>query len=139
MEKKIVSSLPLLPCELPVSAKENHDRKKKSEIITVNNNGIEVMFKNSAPFTDWINEINNTQLENAKYIDAVMPMYNLIKYSDDLSKTFGSLWQYYRDEPSLNENGVINDFRCTSASFKFKQKIGGETEVESTKEEEGMK
>ena len=97
------------------------------------------MFKNSAPFTDWINEINNTQLENAKYIDAVMPMYNLIKYSDDLSKTFGSLWQYYRDEPSLNENGVINDFRCTSTSFKFKQKIGGETEVESTKEEEGMK
>ena len=125
--KKIVPSLPLLPCELPVSPKENHDRQKKR------NN------KNSAPFTDCISQINNIQLENAKYIDVVMPMYNLIEYSDNSSKTSGSLWQYYRDEPSLNENGVINNFRCTSAAFKFKQKIRGETEVESTKEVEGMK
>ena len=31
-----------------------------------------------------------------------MPMYNLIEYSDNYSKTSGSLWQYYRDEPNVN-------------------------------------
>ena len=55
------------------------------------------IFKNSAPFTECIININNTQIDNAKDIDIVMPMYNLIEYSDNYSKTSGSLWQYYRD------------------------------------------
>ena len=50
-------------------------------------------FKNCTPFTDYISEINNTQVNNAKDIDAVMPMYNLIEYSDNYSKTPGSLRQ----------------------------------------------
>ena len=37
-------------------------------------------------------------------------MYNLIEYSDAHSKTWGSLWQYYRDEPALDNNGNIIDF-----------------------------
>ena len=41
------------------------------------NNGIEVVFKNCAPFTKCISEINNMQIDNAKYIDLVIPMYNL--------------------------------------------------------------
>ena len=57
------------------------------------NVGKKVVFKNCAPFTDYISEINNTQIDNAKYIDAIMLMYNLIKYSDNYSKTSGSLWQ----------------------------------------------
>ena len=44
-----------------------------------------------------------------------MPMYNLIEYSDSYSKTSGSLWQYYKDDPSNN----IAD----SESFKFNVKI----------------
>ena len=56
-----------------------------------------VIFKNCAPFTNCISEINNTQVDNAKDIDIVMPMYNLIEYSDNYAKTSGSLWQYYRD------------------------------------------
>ena len=56
-----------------------------------------VVFKNCAPFTNCISEINNTQVDNAKDIDIVMPMYNLIEYSDNYAKTSGSLWQYYRD------------------------------------------
>ena len=51
-----------------------------------------VMFKNCAPFTDCISEINNTQTDNAKHIDVVMPMYNLILYSDNYSKTLGNMW-----------------------------------------------
>ena len=48
-----------------------------------------------------------------------MPMYNLIKYSDNYSKTSGSLWQYYRDEP--------NDNLENSESFKSKIKITGKS------------
>ena len=78
-----------------------------------------VVFKHFAPFTNCIGEINNTQVDNAKDIDIVMPMYNLIEYSDNYVKTSGSLWQYYRDEP--------NDNLANSESFKFKLKITGKT------------
>ena len=58
-----------------------------------------VIFKNCATFINCISEINNTQIDNAKDIDIVMPMYNLIEYSDSYVKTTESLWQYFRDEP----------------------------------------
>ena len=61
-----------------------------------------VAFKNCAPFINCISEINNTQLDNPKDIDTVMPVYNLIEYSDNHSQTSGSLWQYYRVEPNDN-------------------------------------
>ena len=73
-----------------------------------------VTFKNCAQFTIYISEINNTQIDNAKDIDFVIPMYNLIKYSDNYAKTSGSLWQYYCDEP--------NDNLADSESFKSKKK-----------------
>ena len=79
-----------------------------------------VAFKNcAAPFINCISEINNTQVDNAKDIDIVMPMYNLIEYSDNYAKTTGSLWQYFRDEPDDN----LED----SESFKSKIKITGKT------------
>ena len=59
-----------------------------------NNTNKKVIFKNCAPFTNCISKINNTQIDNAEYIDIVMPMYNLIEYNDNYSKTSGSLWQY---------------------------------------------
>ena len=52
-------------------------------------------------------------------------MYNLIKYSDNYSKASGSLYQYYRDEPFLDNNGAIDDFAAdnnNSASSKYKTK-----------------
>ena len=49
-----------------------------------------VAFKNCAPFITCISEINNTQIDNCKNIDTVMPMYNLIEYSDNYAKTSGS-------------------------------------------------
>ena len=78
-----------------------------------------VAFKNCAPFTNCISEINNTQVDNAKDIDILMPMYNLIEYSDNYAKTTGSLWQYFRDEP--------DDDLEDSESFKSKIKITGKT------------
>ena len=76
-------------------------------------------FKNCAPFTNCISEINKTQVDNAKDNDIVMSMYNLIEYSDNFAKTTGSLWQYFRDEP--------NDNLANSESFKSKIKITGKT------------
>ena len=77
-----------------------------------------VIFKNCAPFINCKTEINNTEIDNAKDIDIVMPMYNLIEYSDNYSKASGSIWQYYKDEP--------NDNLTDSESFKSKIKIIGE-------------
>ena len=44
-----------------------------------NNTNKKVIFKNFAPFTNCISEINNTQVDNAKDIDIVMPIYNSIE------------------------------------------------------------
>ena len=51
-----------------------------------------VTFRNFAPFTKCISRINNTDIDNVQDIDTVMPMNNLIKYSDNYSKTSGILW-----------------------------------------------
>ena len=59
----------------------------------VNNTNKKEIFKNCAPCTDCITEINNTQVDDAQKIDVVMPIYNLIEYNDAYSKTSGSLWQ----------------------------------------------
>ena len=42
-----------------------------------------VVFKSCAIFPDHTNKINNTQVDSAKYVDIMMPMYNLLRYSDD--------------------------------------------------------
>ena len=94
-----------------------------------NNTNKKVPFKNCAPFTNCISKMNNTQIDNAEYIDIVMPMYNLIEYSDNYSKTSGSLWQYCKEIPAVNNAGNIIDFTATNTtdSFKFKTKITRQT------------
>ena len=49
-----------------------------------------------------------------------MPMYNLLEYSKNYRKTTGSLWNYYRDEPS-------DPLSFNSESFKYKTSIKGKT------------
>ena len=53
-----------------------------------------VAFKNCAPFTKCITHINDEHVDNADNLDIIMPMYNLIEYSDNYSDTLGSLWQF---------------------------------------------
>ena len=67
-------------------------------------------------------------------------MYILTEYSKTYSKTSGNLWQYYRDEPALNNNVNIIGFPTdnNSASFKFKQKITVQTGNGGTKDVEIM-
>ena len=96
----------------------------------VYNTNKKVIFKNCALFTSCITEINNTQVIYAEDIDIVNPIYNLIEYSDAYSKTSGSLWQYNRYEPAIDDNGGFIDFPANddnSNSFKFKQQLTGQT------------
>ena len=64
-----------------------------------------LIFKNSAQFTNCISKINNTQIDNAEYIDTVMSIHNLIEYSDNYSNTSGSLWQYCKEIPDVDNAG----------------------------------
>ena len=101
-----------------------------------NNIDIKVIFKNCAPFTNCISEINNTQID----IDIVMPMYNLIEYSDNYAKTTGSLWQHCKDIPARNNNNeiIVFDVNNVTDSFNFKAKITGKTRDDVTKDVEIM-
>ena len=103
-----------------------------------NNTNRKVIFKNCAPFTNCISEINNTQIDNAKDIDIVMPMYNLIEYSDNYAKTTGSLWKYCKDIPARDNNNEITEFTAdnTTDSLNFKAKITGQTGNDGTKDVE---
>ena len=105
----------------------------------IKNNNRKVIFKNCAPFTNCTSEINNTQIDNAKDIDIVIPMYNLIEYRDNYVKTTGSLWQYCKDIPARNNNQIVN-FAADNLtdSFNFKVKIKGQTRNNGTKDVEIM-
>ena len=99
---------------ITITGVENDDATKQAD-----ERGKGITFKNCAPFTKCISRINNTDIDNAQDIDIVMPVYNLIKYSDNYSKTSESLWQYYKNDP--------NDNIENSESFKYKIKITGKT------------
>ena len=105
-----------------------------------NNTNKKVIFKNCASFTNCISEINNTQIGNAKDLDIVMPMYNLIEYGDNYSKTSGSLWQYCKDIPAVDNNNAFVNFTENNLidSFNFKVKMTGRTGDDGTKNVEIM-
>ena len=86
-------------------------------------------FKNNAPFISCLSKINGVLTENAEDVDVIMPMYNLLEYSKNYSKTPGSLWNYYRDEltDETNDNSGPNKNVINSKSFKYKTSITGST------------
>ena len=63
-----------------------------------------------------LSKINGVQIDNAEDLDFVMSMYNLLEQNKNYRKTTGSLWNYYRDEPS-------NPLSSNSESFKYKTSI----------------
>ena len=95
-----------------------------------------MIFKNCAPFSDCISRINNKEIDHAKDIDVEIPIYNLIECSDNYLKTSRSLWQYYKDEPFMNNHGVITDVHDgpDNVSFKYNQKLTGQTGNDGTKD-----
>ena len=70
------------------------------------------------PFISCISKI--VLIENAEDLDIVMPMYNLLEYSKNCSKTSGFLWNYYRDEltDETNDDNDSNKNVINSKSFK---------------------
>ena len=93
--------------------------KGKISITNPNNNAYDkkLASKNNAPFVSCISKINNTFIDNAEDLDVVMPMYNLLECSKNYSKTTGSFWNYYRDEPNRGANNNINYSIKDSKSF----------------------
>ena len=69
-----------------------------------------MVFKNNTPFFKCISKINGVKIDNAEDLGIVMPIYNLLEYSKNCKKTTGSLWNYYRDEPSsgTDANDIIH-------------------------------
>ena len=66
------------------------------------------------------NPNNGVKTDNAEDLDVVMPMCNLLEYCKNYRKTTGSLWNYYRDEPS-------DPLSSNLESFKYKTSITGNT------------
>ena len=81
-----------------------------------NNDGNKkVILKNYAPFINCVSRINNTRVDDARYIDAVMTIFNLIEYSDNDLETSGTLWQIYRDVSDVDDAGATTDFTEANA------------------------
>ena len=78
-----------------------------------NNNAFgekKLIYKNNAPFINCISKINGIKIDNAKDLDVLMPLYNLLEYSKNYRKTTGSLWNYYRDKPNsdTDDNEIMH-------------------------------
>ena len=96
-----------------ITVTEADSRNRKNRIL---------ILKNNAPFTSCISKFNNTQIDYAEDSDIVIPMYYLIEYSKNCSKTSGNLWNYYRDESNNPTADNYNaDLIAISESFKYKQ------------------
>ena len=77
-----------------------------------------VAFKNCAPFRTCDVTINDEHVEKSEDLDIVMPMYNLLEYSNNYQNSTGSLYQFKRDEPPDDNANVSNDI--TSLMYKSK-------------------
>ena len=79
-----------------------------------------VAFKDCAPFTKCVTHKNDEYVDNAHNLDIVMPVYNLIEYSDNYSDTSGSLWHFKRDKQNMNNGNPANVATADSSYFKYK-------------------
>ena len=87
-----------------------------------------LILKNNVPFVPCITRINGELIEDADDLDIVMPIYNLLEYSKNYRKTIGSLYNYYRDELTNDDNDNFANINVVnSEAFKYKNKITGNT------------
>ena len=85
-----------------------------------------VAFKNCAPFTRCVTHINDEHVETAENVDIIMPMYNLIEYSDNYADSSRSLYQFKRDESPMNDaENPLNVALDNSTPFKYKASLLG--------------
>ena len=87
-----------------------------------------------------VEQINDTFVDYADFINIAMPMYNLIEYSDNYSDTSGSLWQFKRDEQPIDNNGAsINLNGENSSSFKYKSNLIGNANADGVNKKKNVK
>ena len=100
----------------------------------------ELTLKNNAPFISCISKINGELVENAEDLDIVMPMCNLLEYCKNYEKTSGSLFNYYRGEPSEltigDGDNAINISIRNSKSFDYKTNIIGDLDIGEDEKED---
>ena len=104
-----------------ITVERTNDANKRNKKLT---------FKNNAPLRSCITKINKTFIENGEDLDIVMPMHNLLEYSDNYCMTSGSLWNYNRNEindPASKNNDaynyrIYNNKTTTIKSFEYKTK-----------------
>ena len=102
---------------VPAGANNIRDQKNR-KLILINN----------AQFVSCITRINGELIEDADDLHIVMPMYNLLEYSKNYRKTIRSLYNYYRDElTNDNNSNFANRNVVNSNTFKYKSKIIGNT------------
>ena len=87
-------------------------------------NATRLALKNCAPFTKFNLEINDEHVDAAENLDIVMPMYNLIEYSDNYQDSSATLYQYKREEPPEGDP-IPNLAANNSSSFKYKVNLLG--------------
>ena len=85
-------------------------------------NATRLALKNCVPFTKCNLEINDEHVDTAENLDIIMPMYNLIEYSDNYQDSSAMLYQYKRDEPPDNNVNLTAD---NSTSLKYKDNLLG--------------
>ena len=93
-------------------------------------NATRLALKNYAPFTKCNLEINNEHVDTAENLDIVIPMYNLIEYSDNYQDSSATLYQYKQEESP--EDDAVADLTAdnSASSFEYKIKLlGNATEV----------
>ena len=89
-------------------------------------NAARLALQNCAPFTKCNLEINDEHVNTAENLDIVMPMYNLIGYSDNYQDSSAALYQYKRDEQP--EDDAVADLTANNSnSFIYKIKLLGNT------------
>ena len=85
-----------------------------------------ISYRTNAPFIYCTSKLNGALIDNAEDLDVTMPMYNFLEYSKNYSKTTGSLWNYYRDEPT--SSGEIN-YYLGSKPFDVNQALWENWEI----------
>ena len=92
----------------------------------IGNPNTSVEFENCAPFRRCVTHINDEYVKTAKNLDIVMPMYNLLEYSDNYADSTGSEYRFRRYEQNNNADGnLANVTTRDSSSFKYKSNLLG--------------
>ena len=90
-----------------------------------------VAFKNCAPYRKCVTHINDEHVETTENSEIIMPMQNLLEFTDSYAEFSESLWQLKRHEQNMNNDGNFDDVTTNgSTSFKYQSSLSGASTAE---------